>query len=73
METIDSFYLISWKMLSFFKNQVEVTFKVRAEVPHGVTIRVSGSVAQLGYFSPLNSIPLYTSPQEYRENGRIEK
>lgn len=64
METTDSFSLISSMMSSLFRNQVEVTFRVRAEVPHGVTIRVSGSVAQLGYFSPINSIPLYTSPEE---------
>ena len=37
---------------------------MKAEVPHGVTVRVSGSVAQLGYFSPGSSIPLHTSPTE---------
>lgn len=47
------------------KNQAEVRFYVRAEVAHGVSIRLSGSIPQLGYFSPSNSIELYTSPQEY--------
>ena len=46
------------------KNFAEVEFRVKAEVPHGVTIRLSGSVSQLGYSSPSNAIPLYTSPEE---------
>lgn len=46
------------------KNFVEVEFRVKAEVPYGVTLRLSGSVSQLGYSSPSNSIPLYTSPEE---------
>ena len=48
----------------FGRNLCKVEFQVKAEVPHGVTVRVSGSVAQLGYFSPGSSIPLHTSPAE---------
>ena len=46
------------------KNLVEVEFRVKAEVPYGVSIRLTGSVSQLGYSSPANSIPMYTSPEE---------
>ena len=52
-------------MIPIGKNFAEVEFRVRAEVPHGVTLRLSGSVSQLGYSSPSNSIPLYTSPTEF--------
>lgn len=41
-----------------------VRFQVRADVPHGVNIRLSGSIAQLGYFSPASSLEMYTTPQE---------
>ena len=52
-------------MIPIGKNFAEVEFRVKAEVPHGVTLRLSGSVSQLGYSSPSNSIPLYTSPTEF--------
>ena len=56
---------ISLIMIPIGKNFAEVEFRVKAEVPHGVTLRLSGSVSQLGYSSPSNSIPLYTSPTEF--------
>lgn len=62
--TVFSFSHISGIMGPIGKNFVEVEFKVKAEVPPGVTVRLSGSVSQLGYSSPSNSIPLYTSPTE---------
>lgn len=52
-------------MIPIGKNFAEVEFRVKAEVPYGVTLRLSGSVSQLGYSSPSNSIPLYTSPTEF--------
>lgn len=63
--TMTVIFAISFEMSPFARNLVKVEFQVQAKVPHGVTIRVSGSVPQLGFFSPANSIPLYTSPKEY--------
>ena len=57
--------LFSTTMAPNGRNVTTVRFQVRADVPHGVNIRLSGSLAQLGYFSPASSIEMYTSPQEY--------
>ena len=58
--------LFLFVMPVFGRDLAKVEFQVQAEVPHGVTLRLSGSIPQLGYFSPASSIPMHTTPKEYR-------
>lgn len=60
----DKSHTFLYNMHSSSRDLARVEFKVHAEVPHGVTLRLSGSIPQLGYFSPASSIPMHTTPKE---------